>query len=73
MRKKKAIPALSSVELTSVPVVAHSLKLKAKWTVDKPGSLVSLVGEDLMRELDPLYDLKKLVKKAKRKYKNEPL
>ena len=73
MRKKKTIPTISSVELVSVPVVAHSRKLKAVWTVDKPGSLVSLVGEDLMRELDPLYDLKKLVKKAKRKYKNEPL
>ena len=73
MRKKKTIPTISSVELVSVPVDAHSRKLKAVWTVDKPGILVSLVGEDLMRELDPLYDLKKLVKKAKRKYKNEPL
>ena len=72
MSKNKKLPIVSSIEITSVPVVAHSRKLKAKWTVDKPGTLVSLVGEDLMRELDPLYDLKNLVKKAKRKYKNEP-
>jgi len=29
--------------------------------------------EDIKRMEDPLADLKKLVKKAKRKYKNEPL
>lgn len=73
MRKKKTIPAISSVELVSVPVVAHSHKLKAIWTVDTPEQLRAIIGIDLARELDPLYDLKKLIKKAKRKYKNEPL
>jgi len=72
MSKNKKQPPV--VELVSVPVVAHSRKLKARWTVEPSAKLQSIHGltkeleETLARELDPLYDLKKLHKKAERRY-----
>ena len=72
--KKDKIPQLDFT-ITSTPVVAHpNRQLKADWTVEPARPLIMISSPEadraLRRALDPMWPLKKLIRRAKKAHKN---